>query len=83
MAGSPVFSHETTVTGSIGSFIFEVNLDRLLARYGVGVDSIKLGENWDFYSLLHPLSEEQQARVEAMNRAFEERFDRKRRRPAP
>jgi len=77
MAGSPVFAHETTVTGSIGSFIFKVNLDRLLARYGVAVDSIKLGENWDFYSLLHPLSEEQQARLDSMNRAFEERFYRK------
>jgi protease-4 len=74
MAGDKLFTHRTTLTGSIGSYIFKPVVTRLLERYGVNVDSVKLGENVDLFSPLSALSQAQRAKLESLNQGFEGRF---------
>jgi protease-4 len=77
MAGGRVFAQRTTLTGSIGSFIFKPVVLELLQRLGITTDSVSYGANYDLFSPYAPLSQQQQERLAALNEAFTTRFYRR------
>jgi protease-4 len=74
MAGDTILAHRTTLTGSIGAYSYKLVVEKLLEKYGISTDSIKFGENFDFFSPFHRMSEEQRQKLASINDAFVRQF---------
>ncbi len=74
MTGEKVFAWNTALTGSIGSFSFKLVIRKLLERYGITTDSVQFGENYDMFSPLAEMSEQQRDKLGDLNERFTERF---------
>ena len=70
MAGAPLFTHRTTLTGSIGGFSYKFVIKRLLDNYGITSDSIAFGENYTMSSPFSLMTDKQRERLSALNDAF-------------
>lgn len=73
-AADEVWALPTTVTGSIGVIINNIELDGLLERFGVRDDSITSGQNKQMLSPFEPLTDEQRALLQGIVDAMYARF---------
>jgi protease IV len=74
-AGKSIFAMPSTLTGSIGVIGGKVNVQRLLARLGITVDSLDKGEHAGYSSITRPFSEEEsEVVVKQMTEFYEELF---------
>ena len=69
-----IWALPTTVTGSIGVIISNIELGGLLARFGVRDDSIASGRNKQLLSPFHPLTPEQRGLLQGIVDAMYQRF---------
>jgi protease-4 len=74
MAGEQVFARRTTLTGSIGSYIYKLMIAEMLERFGITTDSIRFGENVELFSPLAALSEQQRRKLQDLNERFTAHF---------
>lgn len=73
-AADEVWALPTTVTGSIGVIISNLELGGLLQRFGVQDDSIASGRNKQLLSPFHPLTPEQRGLLQGIVDAMYQRF---------
>jgi protease-4 len=69
-----IFSHPTTVTGSIGVIMSLYNASGLFAMLGVKSDPIKSGPNKDLGNPGRPMTDEERAILQGMVSSFYEQF---------
>jgi len=69
-----IFSHPTTVTGSIGVIFLQPKVSGLMNKIGLGVDVKKFGKNKDMGSPFRDSSEEEQKLMQNAVNDFGERF---------
>lgn len=74
VAAHEVWALPTTVTGSIGVIISNLELGGLLERFGVRDDSIASGRNKQLLSPFHPLTPEQRGLLQGIVDAMYQRF---------
>ncbi len=77
MAGDYIFARKTTLTGSIGAFTYKYVIDKFLNKYGITTDSIYFGKNFNIFSPLSRLTEEQKKKVKNLTDDFVNQFYRK------
>jgi len=73
-AADRVVAHPTTVTGSIGVILVNLNLEGLLAKIGVRNETFKAGEHKDLLSPLRGVTPEERRIVQAILDALHARF---------
>lgn len=73
-AADEVWALPTTITGSIGVIISNLELGGLLERYGVRDDSIASGDNKQILSPFRPLTDEQRALLQGIVDSMYGRF---------
>lgn len=73
-AADEIWALPTTVTGSIGVIISNIELGGLLERFGVRDDSIASGRNKQLLSPFHPLTPEQRGLLQGIVDAMYQRF---------
>jgi protease IV len=71
-AAKSIFTMPSTLTGSIGVIGGKVNVQRLLARLGITVDSLDKGEHAGYSSMTRPFSEEESEVVFGQMKEFYE-----------
>lgn len=54
-----IFASNTTITGSIGVIFGKVTLRKTLEQFGINVDSVAVGENGNFTSMLSAFNDKQ------------------------
>ena len=69
-----IVAHEQTITGSIGVFGMFPNVEVLLGKIGVHVDTVKIGPTADIFSPYRSKSEAELARVQVWIDAIYEAF---------
>jgi len=69
-----IIAHEQTITGSIGVFGMFPNVEVLLGKIGVHVDTVKIGPTADIFSPYRRKSEAELARVQVWIDAIYEAF---------
>ncbi len=74
VAAQQVLAMPGTLTGSIGIIGGKVNIQRLLARFEVNVDSVSKGRRSGYSSFSQPFSDEEKESVLAQIREFYERL---------
>lgn len=77
MAGDYVLAQPGTLTGSIGVFSGKFNLRGFYDKVGLSKELVLRGRNAALYSEYRPWSDEERAKVRAMNAAFYEDFVRR------
>ncbi len=76
-AGDTIFTSASTRTGSIGTFLPNMDLSGVLEKFGVGLDSYGLGEHAGMYSWFKPYSEsERRAAAAGIQRSYDEFVER-------
>lgn len=73
-AADEIWALPTTVTGSIGVIISNIEVGGLLERFGVRDDSIASGRNKQLLSPFHPLTPEQRGLLQGIVDAMYQRF---------
>jgi len=73
-AADRVVAHPTTVTGSIGVILVNLNLEGLLAKIGVRDETFKAGEHKDLLSPLRGATPEERRIVQAILDSLHARF---------
>lgn len=72
-AGDTIFTSATTRTGSIGTFLPNMDLSGVLEKLGVGLDAYGLGAHAGMYSWFKPYSEsERRAAATGIQRSYDE-----------
>ena len=74
MTGNRVFARRTALTGSIGSYTYKFVIAEMLESFGITTDSIRFGENFELFSPLSSLSEEQRRKLQELNESFTNHF---------
>lgn len=74
VAADEIWALPTTVTGSIGVIISNLEFGGLLERFGVRDDSIASGRNKQLLSPFHPLTPEQRGLLQGIVDAMYQRF---------
>ena len=74
MAGDPVIAEPTTITGSIGVILFDVNAHGLLDKIGVTNETVKSAPNKDILSPLNAPTADQRAIVQRVVDSLYARF---------
>lgn len=74
LAADTIVAHPTTVTGSIGTIMVNVNAEGLMQKIGVAATTIKSGEHKDMGSPFRPLTAEErtilQSVIDDLHRQF-------------
>ena len=74
LAADTIMAHPTTVTGSIGTIMVNVNAEGLMQKIGVAATTIKSGEHKDMGSPFRPLTDEErkilQSVIDDLHRQF-------------
>lgn len=73
-AADKIYSHPTSVTGSIGVIALMFNIEPLLAKIGVEKDSIKSGDKKDIMSPFRGLTPEERAIIQNIIDSLHNRF---------
>jgi protease IV len=73
-ASDKILAHPTTVTGSIGVIMININVEGLLEKIGVTEDAIKSGEKKDMGSPFRSMSEEERKIFQEVIDQMYERF---------
>ncbi|MFO7563039.1 MAG: signal peptide peptidase SppA [Enhygromyxa sp.] len=73
-AGQYIFANATTMTGSIGVFMPKIDLSGLVAKLGVNVEILAIGDRATLRSWWKPYSEDERAAVLAEQQAAYDRF---------
>ena len=73
-AGQYMFADATTVTGSIGVFMPKIDLSGVLAKFGVDVDILAIGDRATLRSWWKPYSDDERAATLAGLQASYDRF---------
>src|SRR5207244_9198460 len=85
MAGDTIVAHPTTVTGSIGVIMLNVNAEGLLEKIGVSAAAIKSGPRKDMGSPFRQLTDDEraifQSVIDELHRQFVGKVAQRRRMP--
>lgn len=73
-AADKIIAHPTTVTGSIGVIMLNVNVQGLLEKIGVAGTAIKSGDKKDMGSPIRPMTEEERAIFQGVINQMYDRF---------
>ena len=73
-AADTIVAHPTTVTGSIGVIMMNLNLEGLLGKIGVKNQTFKAGEHKDILSPLRPVTPEERRIVQGILDSMHKRF---------
>jgi len=73
-AADRIVAAPSTITGSIGVIMKFYNVEGLFRKVGVSSEVIKSGEHKDIGSMTRPMTPEERAVLEGLNRALYERF---------
>ncbi len=74
LAADEIAAHPTTVTGSIGTVMFSVNLEGLLDKLGIKNQTLKAGKHKDIGSPLRAMSPEERRILQGILDEFHQHF---------
>jgi protease-4 len=74
MGADAIVAEPGTITGSIGVFSGKLSLRGLYAKLGINQEEVSRGKNAMLFSSYEPWTDDERAKIRAMNRAFYETF---------
>jgi protease-4 len=74
MNGDAIVAQPATITGSIGVFSGKFSMGELYEKLGISHETVVRGRNADIFSSWEPWSEEERAKIRALNESFYETF---------